>query len=151
MRRLKAGGLAIALGLLGGCAPDWGVEVGPVRAQNPLVTRLEIAPNPQSPNGPFEILATASGQGTLAFTWQTNGGLLSVATERIPLASASVAQSYTAYQPPSLWGEYRVYVTVSDSGGGTTQGVARFMVDQRGCRAIWPAPALVPPPDVAFF
>lgn len=151
MRRLRTGGLAIALGLAGGCAPFWGAQIGPVREQNPLVTRLEIFPNPQTPNGPFEILATASGQGTLVFSWQTNGGLLSVASQSIPLASASVARSYTAYQPPALWGEYRVYVTVSDSGGGTTQGLARFVVDLNGCRAVWPAPALMLPPNVVLF
>lgn len=151
MRRLTAGGLAIALGLVGGCAPNWGLQVGPPNEQNPIVTRLEIFPHPQSPNGPFELLATASGQGTLTFCWQTNGGLLSVASQSVPLASASVAQSYTAYQPPTLWGEYRVYVTVTDSGGGSFQSIARFMVDTQGCRAIWPAPALALPPGVSVF
>lgn len=150
MRRLMTGGLAIALGL-SGCAPDWGLQVGPAREQNPIVTRLAIYPSPQSPNGPYELLATASGQGTLTFRWQTNGGLLSVASQSIPLASASVAQSYTAYQPPDLQGEYRVYVTVTDSGGGSYQRIARFAVDAHGCRAVWPAPALPLPPGVAFF
>lgn len=151
MRRLAAGGLAIALGLVGGCAPNWAAQVGPPRAQTPLITRLEVYPNPQSPNGPYEILATASGQGTLTFAWQTNGGLLSVASQSVPLASASVAQSYTAYQPPDLWGEYRVYLTVSDSGGGSSQSIARFLVDTQGSRAIWPAPAPALPPNVLIY
>lgn len=150
MRRLALGGVAIALGLGGGCAPNWGLQVGPPRDQNPIITRFEVFPSPQTPNGPFEILATASGQGTLNFQWRTNGGLLSVASQSIPLASASVAQSFTAYQPPALWGEYRVYLTVSDSGGGTYQSIARFEVDTRGCRAVWPAPSILLPPNVVI-
>ncbi len=150
MRRRVVGGMAIALSLGAGCAPDWGLQVGPPREQNPIVTRLEVFPRPQTPNGPFELLATASGQGTLNFQWQTNGGLLSVASESVPLASGSIAQSYTAYQPPSLWGEYRVYVTVSDSGGGTYQSIARFVVDTHGCRAVWPASSVLLPPNVVI-
>jgi hypothetical protein len=152
MRRVGWGGIAIAGGLLAACGPNWAVGVGaPAPGQNPLITRFEVYLNPQTPGkGPFEIVAVASGQGTLSFHWWSTGGLLSVASASLPAATGSLAPSYTAWQPPNSLGTYSVFLTVTDSGGGSDSRVARFEVQLERTRLESPAPGTLLPPGAPW-
>lgn len=124
---------------------------GPRSEQNPLIVRFEVrAGSSQPARGPFEIMALASGVGVMAFTWRTNSGLLSVASQSVPVASDSLACSYSAYLPPSSPGTYEVYLTVRDGGGGYFQRTARFQVDQYGARVLTPQPSGIPWPPNAM-
>lgn len=161
MRLVWKSGVAVALLMLASCAPNWAGATGPQPQQNPLITRFVVLPDPQRPEqGPYEILAQASGQGPLTFEWRASGGLLSVASESIPVppsASPSVtdpnlSSSFTAYLPPNLWGRYEVVVTVRDALGGSFQEAASFEVGANGTRLISPQSAyLALPPPARFF
>lgn len=152
MRRLARWAVgAIALALVSAC-DNVTATFGPRSEQNPLIVRFEVRPEPTRPaQGPFEIMALASGVGVMAFNWRTSAGLLSVASESVPVASDSLASSYSAYLPPRTPGTYEVYLTVKDGGGGYFQRTARFQVDQHGARVLSPQPTGIPwPPGVMF-
>lgn len=147
MPRLACRLLAAIAGLAATGCDNWTGAYGPRSEQNPVIVRFEArsASDPQE-RGPFELLALASGVGTMAFTWHTSSGWLSVASQSVPVASDSLASSYTAYQPPLTPGTYDVTLTVTDSGGGTFQRLARFQVDERGASVLSPQPTGVPWP-----
>ncbi|MBO9540755.1 hypothetical protein J7643_09215 [bacterium] len=125
---------------------------GPRSEQNPLIVRFEARPaSTLEKRGPFELMALASGVGMMAFNWRTSAGWLSVASESVPVASDSLATSYSAYLPPRTPGIYEVFLTVKDGGGGTFQRVARFQVDGDGARILSPQPAGIPwPPGIVI-
>ena len=151
--RLKFVSAVLAGGLLGlwACTTD-GTVGGPNPLQNPIITRFEVFPNPQQPGkGPFEILAQASGEGVLTFTWSATGGLLSVASQSATASEAPLIPSFSAWQPPTLMGTYEVSVVVRDSGGGSYRRVARFQVDRDMTRILAPQPAQVPDPALWRF
>lgn len=130
MRRFLLGYLGA---LLSACSPNWSGTVGPVSQQNPLIARLEVWQDPVPTTSiPIQLRAFASGQGTINFLWTTTGGLLSVASESIQAATASLTPSMTLWLPPQTWGSYQVQVTVKDSGGGSFRRTANFQVDKRG-------------------
>lgn len=130
MRRFWLFGLET---LLSACAASGGGTVAPVSQQNPLIARVEVWRDPISTTStPIQLRAWASGQGTMSFHWTTTGGLLSVASESFPAATASLTPSMTLWLPPQNWGSYQVHVTVSDSGGGSFRRTASFQVDRRG-------------------
>ena len=134
--------LGWSLIVLTACSNKWSGIVGPISQQNPLIAYFQVAPNPMAPQrGPFELNAFASGMGTLSFTWNTNGGLLSVATESVAAATASLAPTMTLWQPPSAWGKYQVYLTVTDSGGRYDTRIAHFQVGKNGTRILSPLPS----------
>ena len=144
---------ALAGGLLGlwACTTD-GTVGGPNPLQNPIITRFEVFPNPQQPGkGPFEILAQASGEGVLTFTWSATGGLLSVSSQSATVSSSPLVPSFTAWQPPASMGTYEVSVEVRDSGGGTYRRVARFEVERDMTRILAPQPAQVSDPALWRF
>jgi len=135
-------GLSLAV-LLGACEPG-GTVGGPNPLQNPIITRFEVFPNPQSPGtGPFEILAHASGEGVLNFTWSATGGLLSVASQSVAATGAALVPAFSAWQPPHALGIYEVSLVVTDSGGRAFRRVARFEVERAVTRILAPRPAQV--------
>ncbi|MNX89133.1 hypothetical protein D3C86_1211370 [compost metagenome] len=137
---------AIVVTLVSAC-DNWTGAFGPRSEQNPLIVRFEARPaSTLEKRGPFELMALASGVGVMAFTWRTSSGWLSVASESVPVASDSLATSYSAYLPPRTPGTYEVLLTVKDGGGGTFQRVARFQVDADGARILSPQPAGIPWP-----
>jgi|GEM_PF-1793468 hypothetical protein len=144
---------ALAGGLLGLWACTTGGTVGgPNPLQNPIITRFEVFPNPQQPGkGPFEILAQASGEGVLTFSWSATGGLLSVASQSATASLSPLVPSFTAWQPPASMGTYEVSVMVTDSGGGTYRRVARFEVDRDFTRILAPRPPQIPDPALWSF
>jgi hypothetical protein len=129
---------------------NWSGTYGPRSEQNPLIVRFEVRPGADGLNrAPFEIMALASGIGVMAFDWRTSSGLLSVASQSVPVASDSLAVSYSAYLPPRTPGTYEVYLTVKDGGGGAFRRTARFQVDQNGAQVLYPQPSGIPwPPNV---
>ena len=145
--------LGAGLGLLVLAACEGGGTVGgPNPLQNPIITRFEVFPNAQQPGkGPFEILARASGEGVLTFTWTATGGLLSVASQSATASEAVLVPSFSAWQPPKSMGTYEVSVLVQDSGGGTYRRVARFQVERDFTRILAPRPAQVPDPLLGRF
>lgn len=130
-KRIKGRGLwawLLALGLLGGCEPGGEAGLGNPQ-QGPIITRFEVFPNPQNPGrGPFELLAYASGEGVLTFSWSATGGVLSVASQSATASAAPLIPSFSAWDPPGAWGIYEVSVIVTDSGGGSYRRIARFEV-----------------------
>ncbi|HEY9899549.1 MAG TPA: hypothetical protein V6D00_10235 [Pantanalinema sp.] len=137
---------AIAFASVSAC-DNWTGAYGPRSEQNPVIVRFEArAASPQQDRGPFELMALASGVGTMAFDWRTSAGLLSVASQSVPVASDSLATSYSAYMPPRTPGTYDVTLTVKDTGGGAFQRTARFQVDERGARVLSPQPTGIPWP-----
>jgi hypothetical protein len=151
--RVKPGGRhRVILGFLGllalaACEPG-GTVGGRNPLQNPIITRFEVFPNPQAPGqGPFEILAHASGEGVLEFTWSATGGLLSVASDSATASGAVLVPSFSAWQPPDRTGIYEVSLVVTDSGGGMYRRKARFEVERDVTRILAPRPAQVPAPD----
>ncbi len=145
-------GIAFGLALgLGGCEPG-GTVGGPNPQQIPIITRFEVFPNPQAPGtGPFEILAHASGEGVLQFTWSATGGWLSVASQSATASGMVLVPSFSAWQPPETMGTYEVSLVVQDSGGGTYRRIARFQVERNATRILAPQPSQVGPPDRGSF
>lgn len=144
LHRLGAG---LTLLLLAACEGG-GTVGGPNPQQNPIITRFEVYANPQAPGtGPFEILAQASGEGVLQFTWSATGGLLSVASDSATASSAFLVPAFSAWQPPDRFGLYEVSLVVTDSGGGAYRRIARFEVDRDQTRILAPRPAQVPASD----
>lgn len=131
---------------LAACSANWGGASGPVSQQNPLIASFEVRSDPSSPSkGPFQLRALASGMGLMSFSWNTTGGLLSVASESMQAATASLVPTMTLWQPPRTWGQYQVNLTVSDSGGGTYSRSARFKVGKDGTMILSPRPSSVGP------
>lgn len=128
-------------GLLGGCA-FFAAPGPPPPSSVPLITRFEVFPNAQRPGeGPFELLAHASGEGLLGFRWEATGGWLSVAS-----ASASgsgLLPAFSAWQPPAVRGRYEVTLSVTDGQGTTSRRRAVFAVEERFTRILEPRPAQI--------
>lgn len=119
--------------LLSACEVSGGGTIAPVSQQHPLISHLEVWQDTlATASTPVQLRAWASGQGTMSFSWTTTGGLLSIASESYPAATASLTPSLTLWLPPQSWGTYQVRVTVSDSSGRRFTRSALFQVDKRG-------------------
>jgi hypothetical protein len=149
--RGKAAGAIGVVGALAACS-NLGGTIGPNPVtQAPIISRFEVYQNPQTPaQGPFEILAQASGQGTLQFAWTTSGGLLSVASQSVQAATDSLSPALAVWQPPPRPGPYQVNLTVTDATGQTYTRAARFQVESTGTRVVSPQPATIAPPWVLY-